>query len=435
VAGRWVFGKVNGLVGELPGFGDRPLRYRYDEDPRPASRGAVSARYTDRHLILLPQGVGSAACASFRNLADIRLAASSDWDGTAPGIAAGEGVLFERLGAALVRGDPDQVNALTEPGRRHSLWMQPEREWRDCRQPARPWGAACLPGAPWSDTAEATWGLQVTGVLTSRYSGDAVRVALLDTGLHLEHPDFIGRRVVTRSFVTGLSTADVNGHGTFCAGVACGPRQPREGPRYGVAFGAELYVARVLDDDAGGTDGAVLAGIEWAVRSGCAVISMSLGSPVAVEDSHAQLYEAVAARALAAGSLLLAPAGNESQRPDLIAPVQQPANCPSILAVGAVDRDLAVAPFSNGNRFGAGGSVDLVAPGIAIHSASSGTGRYQTGSGTSMATPFVAGIAALLAEARPAARGVALKDLLLRACLARGAAARDVGAGVVRAPG
>ena len=428
-----MLGKVNGLAGGLLCSRDEP-GWRDDDDPRPASRDRVSARYTDRHLVLLPPGRESAACASFRNLADIRLAASSDCDATAQAIAAGEGVLFERLGTALVRGDPDQMSALADAGRRHALWMQRERDWRDCRQLALPWCAACLPADAWSDTAEATWGLQATGVLTSRYSGSGVRVAVLDTGLDLEHPDFTGRSVVARSFVTGLSAADVNGHGTFCAGVACGPRQPREGPRYGVAFGAELYVARVLDDDAGGTDGDVLAGIDWAVRNGCAVISMSLGSPVAVEDSYAQLYEAVAARALAAGSLLLAPVGNESQRPDLIAPVQQPANCPSILAVGALDRDLAVAPFSNGNRFGIGGNVDLVAPGIAIHSASSGIGPYQTGSGTSMATPFVAGIAALMAEARPAARGVALQDLLLRACLALSAAARDVGAGLVRAP-
>jgi subtilisin len=227
---------------------------------------------------------------------------------------------------------------------------------------------------------------------------------------------------------------DANGHGTFCAGVACGPPQPRDAPRYGIASAAELHVARVLGDDASGTDGNVLAGIDWAVGRGCAVISISLGSPVYLGDGYPEVYEHVAARSLAAGSILIAPAGNESQRPDSIAPVEHPANCPSIVAVGALGQSLEVAPFSNGGLNPNGGEVGLVAPGIAIVSAAPRPDLYQVGSGTSMATPFVAGVAALLAEAHPEVRGAALRALLLEAFRALPAPARDVGAGLVQAP-
>lgn len=267
----------------------------------------------------------------------------------------------------------------------------------------------------------------------SSCSGRGIRVAILDTGLDFGHPDFAGRPIVSQSFVEELEAHDGNGHGTFCAGVACGPAQPGDAPRYGVAPDAELYIARVLDDRASGLDGNVLAGIDWAVRNQCSVVSMSLGSPVLVGDPFSEIYEQAAARALAAGTLLIAPAGNESQRPDEIAPVEHPANCPSILAVGAVDQQLRVAPFSNGG-LNPGGDVDLVAPGIAIGSTAPHPSLYQTASGTSMAAPFVAGIAALLAEARPRARGAALRDLLLHSALALGAPARDAGAGLVQAP-
>jgi subtilisin family serine protease len=94
--------------------------------------------------------------------------------------------------------------------------------------------------------------LQATRVLSSSYSGAGIRVAILDTGLDLQHPDFIHRTITSRSFVTGRSVDDGNGHGTSCAGVACGPQKPTQSPRYGVAYGADLYIGKVLDDDAEG---------------------------------------------------------------------------------------------------------------------------------------------------------------------------------------
>jgi len=396
---------------------------------RPILAGAV---HTGRQLVLFREGVGRMVAEALRAAAGIRLAVSSDFGGSVArtDLALGEGLLFERVGAALIHGDPDQARSLACRANRRAFIVEPERYVR-ASGTVRPVSAAAL---PLGDTAFETWGLKATQVLSSRYSGRGVRVAILDTGFDLGHPDFAGRSIVSQSFVAELPVEDANGHGTFCAGVACGPKQPGDAPRYGIASAAELHVARVLDDEASGTDGNVLAGIDWAVGHDCAVISISLGSPVYLGDGYPEVYEHVAARALAAGSLLIAPAGNESQRPDTIAPVEHPANCPSIIAVGAVDQSLKVAPFSNGGLNPNGGEVSLVAPGMAIVSAAPRPDLYQVGSGTSMATPFVAGVAALLAEAHPQARGAALRDLLLEAFRELPAPVRDVGVGLVQAP-
>lgn len=385
---------------------------------------------TGRSLLLLRERTVRGGAALLHHVAGLRIAVSSDFYTTRPEIAPGEGLLFERLGVALLHGDPDQTRALTYGHREGALVLEPERLVRANRLDDADSGA----GRPEADTHAATWGLEATRVPSSPYQGRGVRVAILDTGLDISHPDFAGRAVVSRSFAGELPVDDGNGHGTLCAGIVCGPRQPAQGPRYGVAPAAELYIAKVLDDDADGTDGSVLAGIDWAVRNRCAIVSLSIGTPVAAGDTYPIIYEQVAARALGEGTLLVAPAGNSSQRPHMILPVEHPANCPSIIAVAAVDQDLAVAPFSNGGVNPDGGGVDLAAPGIAIASASPRPTLYQTGSGTSMAAPIVAGIAALIAEADSGARGAALRAALLRTFLRLPAPARDVGAGLVQAP-
>ncbi|MBS0378639.1 MAG: S8 family serine peptidase [Proteobacteria bacterium] len=259
----------------------------------------------------------------------------------------------------------------------------------------------------------------------ARASGAGVRVAILDTGIDAAHPDFRNRRVHARSFLESGDTWDDNGHGTLCAGIACGPYRPEAGPRYGVACEAELYVAKVLDRVADGTDGAIIAAIEWALEHECAVASLSVGSVCSPDEPYAALYEAVAARALAAGLVLVAPAGNHSQRPRYVAPLDSPANCPSILAVGAVGPDLAVANFSNG-----GTALDLVAPGVAVHASARTPQCYALSGGTSVAAPFVAGVAALHAQADPGVRGARLRSRLRQSARLLSGRREDVGSGL-----
>ncbi len=394
--------------------------------PSAAPSRPVDPRHTGRHVVLLKDGGSRAAAERLRNATGLRMSMSSDFDGRVRGAhtATGEGVMFERLGVALLHGDPDQVRALAKGAGARKLIVEPERIVRV----SGPWDD------PLADSEAATWGLQATRVASSRFSGQGVRVAILDTGIDLQHPDFAGRAIVSQSFVAGGTVADVFGHGTQCAGVACGPLNPGRPPRYGVAPDAEIYVGKVVGDDGSGTDGDVLAGIDWAVGNGCAVICMALGTTARQGEPHSQVYEQVAARSLAAGSVLVAAAGNQSQRPDTIVPVDHPADCPSILSVGAVDPHLGIAVFSNGGRNPDGGEVDIAAPGVAILSCWPGPALYQAASGTSMAAPHVAGILALLAEADPAARGQALRALLLRAASGLPLPAGDVGAGLAQAP-
>lgn len=284
-----------------------------------------------------------------------------------------------------------------------------------------------------ANETETTWGLQATKVLNSCASGRGIKVAVLDTGLDLTHTDFMGRTIISKSFIVGEEVQDRNGHGTHCVGTACGGRQPVQLPRYGVAHGAEIYVGKVLSNRGSGSDGGILQAIEWAIANGCQIISMSLGAPTRVGMPYSPIYEEVAKRALRQGTLIVAAAGNESNRPTTINPVGRPANCPSIMAVGALDSQMQIAWFSTSGLNPDGGQVDIAAPGVAVHSSWPMPTQYRSINGTSMATPHVAGIAALYAE-QTGARGQELWNTLIRTARRLPLSSADVGAGIVQAP-
>ncbi|WP_232845540.1 S8 family peptidase [Aurantimonas marina] len=288
------------------------------------------------------------------------------------------------------------------------------------------------------DTSASTWGLKATGAVDSPFTGSGIKVAVLDTGIDLDHPDFQGRSITLESFVPDGTTDDIQGHGTHCAGTIFGPRAPGPGsvPGYGCAPDATLYVGKVLNDSGFAPEGAVFEGMEWALDAGCDIVSMSLGRAVRRGEPPSMIYERIAASALEEGCLFVAAAGNDSARASgRIAPVSEPANSPSIMAVAAVDEILEVADFSNGGINRNGGAVDIAAPGVGVFSASPPPRFYMVLQGTSMACPHVAGIAALWAESDPTLRGQPLWDVLVANAKALSASERDVGAGLVRAPG
>ena len=284
------------------------------------------------------------------------------------------------------------------------------------------------------DETQATWGLQATKVVNCCRTGRGVRVAVLDTGFDLTHPDFQGRTITTKSFVSGEEVQDGHGHGTHCIGTAMGAKCPPVLPRYGIAHEAEIYAGKVLSNAGSGGDAGILAGIEWALENTCAVISMSLGARTSPGQAHSAVFERVAKRVLEAGTLIVAAAGNESARPGTINPVGHPANCPSILAVAAIDVNDGIARFSNRGLNADGGQVDIAGPGVDVHSSWIMPLRYRKINGTSMATPHVAGIAALYAEADPAARGATLWTTLTGRARRMELPSTDVGAGLVQAP-
>ncbi|HEX8830541.1 MAG TPA: S8 family serine peptidase [Longimicrobium sp.] len=286
------------------------------------------------------------------------------------------------------------------------------------------------------DTPHFTWGLQATRAHTSRFDGQGIRVAILDTGLDLDHPDFAGRVISAQSFVPGIAVQDVHGHGTHCIGTACGPAAPATGVRrYGVAPGAQIFVAEVFNNDPrpAAATGDVIAGIEWAVENRCRIASLSLGVRI---NQKIKQYEVPIRRALNAGTLVVAAAGNNAVRPGDPGYVEAPANADQALAVGAVDAGLGVAAFSARSSAvtGVGGIVNVAAPGVAVFSSFPlSHGTHGQLDGTSMAAPHAAGIAALWAQATGDS-GPALWNRLVQSVRPLSASASDVGSGLVQAP-
>lgn len=292
-----------------------------------------------------------------------------------------------------------------------------------------PAATSAPPDSRFVDGPDRTWGLQAIGARSKDATGRGVRIAVLDTGIDANHPGF-PQLAERRSFVRGEDPQDHNGHGTHCAGTICGSAD--DAPfLFSVAPDVELYVGKVLSNAGFGSDGDILAGIEWALDSGCRVISMSLGADV---PTPSVAYERLARSALEDGALIVAAAGNNATRPLSRGFVGQPANCPSVLAVAAVDQTLSVAPFSAGGVAGQPASCpDVAGPGAQVFSSWPLPGRYRAISGTSMACPHAAAVAATWAEAA-AVGGRPLWDRLVETTQPLAGDRGDVGRGLIRVP-
>jgi len=423
---------------------------------QPGSSSTGTAQTTGRYVVVFADSDTDPAPMLTSVAGMSSVANSREFDGQQVDGTGADATVFAELGVAVVSVDPSQLASLrsSSEAQRAILSISPEliyhpladssylAGYRDAVTDlgARIAGGASGPAGPlsvqigasqYNDTADFTWGLQATQAVSSPQSGKGIKVAVLDTGFELSHPDFVGRNITSASFIPGESPQDGHGHGTHCIGTACGSKKPAGSRRYGIAYESDIYVGKVLSNSGSGSDESVLAGINWAITQGCEVISMSLGADVA--EPHPP-YTEVGRRALEKGSLIVAAAGNNADRgAGNWGFVGAPANSPYILGVAAVEEDLSVAYFSARSLPGRGGQVDNAGPGRRVYSSWLLPQKYNTISGTSMATPHVAGLAALWAEST-GLRGRELWSVLAQESDRLYAPSVDVGAGLVLAP-
>lgn len=320
-----------------------------------------------------------------------------------------------------------------------------------------------VPGA--SMTLTANWGIKAVRADRSPCDGSGVNVAILDTGIDTDHPAFSGMKLIEKDF-SEHGNGDRNGHGTHCAGTFFGRNE--DGRRIGIARGVQhALIGKVLGDDSVGQSEMIFQALAWAMEEHADIISMSIGFdfpgmitrlteegwPLTMATSTAleayggnlRMFDAIMAvfkaqAAFGVSPLVIAAAGNESRRDiksDYRVAVSLPAAAEDVVSVAAVGRNdgkFSVAEFSNIQ-------ARLAAPGVDITSAWTG-GGLRTISGTSMACPHVAGVAALWwqflrqADIKPTARNVSarLVSNARKNVFVANTDEADVGQGLVTAP-
>jgi subtilisin len=435
---------------------------------------------TGRFIVLFKEGVASDESmvrSIFSHVAGLHdVASSSDFESgavAANDLAERDVVHFRRLGLAVVSSEEAVQSLATTASEVDSpiLSIEPEyvarlssapparldlqylRGYRDAvvhvydqlTSRTEPSAVEAETRTIFQDSPQFTWGLQATGVSTSRLNGQGIRVAVLDTGLDFEHPDFSGRAIESQTF-SGFPIQDIHGHGTHCIGTACGPLRPATGVRrYGIAHAAQIFVGKVFDNEfnPGAATANVVAGIEWAIANGCRIVSLSLGVRI---NQQLDQYTVPIRRALDAGTLVVCAAGNNANRsglpgfdpnrPQTNGFVEPPANADQSLAVAAIDSETRLARFSTSSSqlTGVGGKVNIAGPGVAVFSSVPvARGSHALFNGTSMATPHVSGIAALWAQSEGLS-GMALWNRLVQSALPLNLPSVDVGAGLIQAP-
>lgn len=270
------------------------------------------------------------------------------------------------------------------------------------------------------------WGIAAVGASTSPFDGRNVVVAVLDTGIDKNHPAFAGVQIIGRNFTSGDPNdfSDTNSHGTHCAGTIFGRRV--NGKRIGVAPGVQKAVIGKVLGRGGGSTGTLFTAINWAIENGAHIVSMSLGMDLVgfrdrlvQQGMHQKQATSKAMQVLidnvrffdnfgntlrsgvgfGRSALVVAASGNESSResqPSFVLGTAYPAATQDFLSVAAVGRTndtsfpFRVAKFSNAG-------AKFAAPGVDIVSSVPGGGLASM-NGTSMATPHIAGVAALWAQ-------------------------------------
>ncbi|MHA1778269.1 MAG: S8 family serine peptidase [Candidatus Heimdallarchaeaceae archaeon] len=271
--------------------------------------------------------------------------------------------------------------------------------------------------------AERVWGgaEDATNVVAGNVAGQGVKVAILDTGIDYTHPDLDDVYAGGYDFVdSDADPKDGHGHGTHCAGIVAA--EDNGIGVIGVAPKASIYAVRVLDAQGSGTISDIVAGIDWAIDNNMDIISMSLGS-----SSGDSSLEAAIDRAYNAGIVVVAASGNDGQEA-----ISYPARYANAIAVGAIDSNHQLASFSN-----YGPEQDVVAPGVNIYSTMPTysvtltswwygySNDYDQMSGTSMATPMVAGVCALILSANPNLSPAEVRNILESTATDLGAAGWD----------
>jgi subtilisin family serine protease len=314
--------------------------------------------------------------------------------------------------------------------------------------------------------AEVTWGVKAVGASTSPFTGKGVTVAVLDTGIDKGHPAFTGVEIIGRNFTAGPpdDLNDANGHGTHCTGTIFG--RAVNGRRIGVAPGVTRVVIGKVLGPGGGSTGTLFTAINWAIENKAQIISMSLGMDLVgfrdrltAQGMHPKQATSTAMRVLIdnvrffdkfgnllrsgvafnRSALVVAASGNESDRfgqQPFVLGAAYPAATEDFLSVAALEQTgdstlpFRVAPFSNAG-------AKIAGPGVGILSSVPG-GGLGVKSGTSMATPHVAGVAALWAQkimlGGAYSADQVLNKLKSSAQLPPGLDEADVGLGIPQAP-